>query len=280
MNNLVSILLSTYNSELFLKEQIDSLLSQTFKTWFLYIRDDGSTDNTVLLIEDYCKKYDNIILIKDELIKLGANGSFIRLLSAVQSKYYMFCDHDDVWLPYKIEKTLQKMSEAESANPGKPILIFTDLKVVDVHLNLINNSLWAYQRTNPNHARNVYYLSISNPVTGCTVMINQMAKEISLPMSQASLMHDLWIALNVCKYGYIDFITEPTILYRQHKVNLVGAKENNRSYYILRIKNLLNVIRDNILMIQMLNSLSFKINHFKRLILKFRMVILKFIVKK
>jgi glycosyltransferase involved in cell wall biosynthesis len=272
----LSILLSTYNSELFLKEQINSLLFQTVKDWVLYIRDDGSTDNTIILIEDYCKNHDNIILIKDELSNLGTKNSFMKLLSNVDSEYYLFCDHDDVWLPFKIERTLLKMKETESLHPNKPILIFTDLKVVDANLNLINSSLWTYQKTDPQHSKNTYFLSIANPVTGCTIMINKKAKEVSLPMSPKSLMHDLWIALNVSKYGFIDFVPEPTMLYRQHRVNVIGAKKTNFMYYFLRLKNLKNVLRDNILMIQMINSLNFKMNHLKRFVLKFRMVILKF----
>ena len=104
----VSILLSTYNSEAFLQDQINSVLTQTIKDWVLYIRDDGSTDNTISIIDNYCKQYDNIVFCRDGLSNLGAKNSFMTLLSQVDSTYYMFCDHDDVWLPFKIEKTLKK----------------------------------------------------------------------------------------------------------------------------------------------------------------------------
>jgi hypothetical protein len=184
----------------------------------------------------------------------------------------MFCDHDDVWLPFKIEKTLNKMIETESINPLKPILIFTDLKIVDDKLNILDNSMWRYQKTNPNHSKDVYLLSISNPVTGCTIMINQRAKEISLPMSSKSLMHDLWIALKVSHYGFVDFIDEPTVLYRQHGNNVIGAKRTNIKYYYFRLAQLPGVMRDNIKLNQMINSLGFRINHFKRLLLKMKIV--------
>jgi glycosyltransferase involved in cell wall biosynthesis len=268
----LSILLSTYNSETYLIEQIDSILSQTVKDWILYIRDDGSSDSTIFLIENYCEQHDNIILLKDELNNLGAKNSFIKLLSDVDAHYYMFCDHDDVWLSSKVEKTLNKMKEIESQYPQKPILVFTDLKVVDADLNVISNSLWRYQHTNPMHAKDIYALSISNPVTGCTIMINQKAKEVSLPMSQKSLMHDLWIALNVTHYGYVDFIDEPTILYRQHNENIIGAQKTNIMYYYTRLTHFSKVVKDNIKVIRMINSLSFKINHIKRILLKLNMM--------
>ena len=268
----VSILLSTYNSEAFLQDQINSVLTQTIKDWVLYIRDDGSTDNTISIIDNYCKQYDNIVFCRDGLSNLGAKNSFMTLLSQVDSTYYMFCDHDDVWLPFKIEKTLNKMIETESINPLKPILIFTDLKIVDDKLNILDNSMWRYQKTNPNHSKDVYLLSISNPVTGCTIMINQRAKEISLPMSSKSLMHDLWIALKVSHYGFVDFIDEPTVLYRQHGNNVIGAKRTNIKYYYFRLAQLPGVMRDNIKLNQMINSLGFRINHFKRLLLKKKIV--------
>ena len=276
VNNRLSILLSTYNSEAFLKEQIDSIISQTLKNWVLYVRDDGSSDSTIFIIEDYCKLHNNIIFMKDELPNLGANNSFIKLLSDVEATYYMFCDHDDVWLPFKVEKTLFKMKEIESRQPQKPLLVFTDLKVVDINLNIINNSMWRYQKTNPQHAKDIYSLSISNPVTGCTIMINQKAKEISLPMSPKSLMYDLWIALNVSNYGYVSYIDEPTVLYRQHGKNVVGAKKTNRMYYLSHVKKLTKVLKANIKLIRMINSLSFKINHCKRIFLKFQILMGKF----
>jgi glycosyltransferase involved in cell wall biosynthesis len=268
----VSILLSTYNSEAYLSEQIDSVINQTTKDWILYIRDDGSSDNTISLIEDYCRRYDNIIFLKDGLANLGSKKSFINLLTQVDSSYYMFCDHDDVWLPFKIEKTLNKMLETESAHPGKPVLIFTDLIIVDNNLNILNNSMWTYQKTNPEHAKDFYLLSVSNPVTGCTVMINQRAKEISLPMSQKSLMHDLWIALKVSYYGNVDFISEPTVLYRQHANNVIGAKKTDLRHYLSGLTHLSGTIMDNIRLIQMINSLGVRINHYKRLVLKMKVV--------
>jgi glycosyltransferase involved in cell wall biosynthesis len=272
VNNRISILLSTFNSGFFLKDQIDSIVLQSNNDWVLFIRDDGSSDDTVSIIEEYCRHFDNIVFLKDDLLNLGSKNSFIRLLSEVDAQYYMFCDHDDVWLPFKVEKTIRKMIEIEKQYPLKPALVFTDLKVVDDKLNIINNSMWNYQRTNPLHAKDVYYLSVSNPVTGCTVMINQMAKEISLPMPRQSLMHDLWIALNVSYYGCIDFVDEPTLLYRQHKKNVLGARNINRKYYISRLKSITKVISDNIKLIRMINSLNFRISHFRRVRIKIKIL--------
>ncbi len=275
VNNNIAILLSTYNSEEYLSEQINSIISQTVKEWILYIRDDGSSDNTFAIISNYCRLFDNIIHIKDNMNNLGAKKSFIKLLSEVESPYYMFCDHDDVWLPEKIEKTLHKMKEAESKNPLKPVLVFTDLIVVDRNLNIISNSMWEYQKTNPLHSKDVYTLSISNPITGCTIMINRAAKDVSVPMSSKSLMHDLWIALNVSHYGYIDFVNEPTMLYRQHNRNVLGAKKVSFLYYFFRLQSINKLFSDNFELYQMLRSLSFKVNLYKLIYYKLKIVLIK-----
>ena len=103
---MVAILMSTYNGERYLREQIDSLLNQTYKDWKLYIRDDKSTDGTVSIIEGYVRVYpDQIVYKSDGFGNLGAGCSFMQLLSSIDSDYYMFCDQDDVWMEDKIERT-------------------------------------------------------------------------------------------------------------------------------------------------------------------------------
>lgn len=273
----IAILLPTYNSELYLREQINSVLNQSFKQWILYIRDDGSVDNTVTIINEYCQLYGNIIFLKDSISNLGAKNSFNKLLSDVESRYYMFCDHDDVWLPEKISKTLSKIKEIESKYPQEPALVFTDLKVVDRNLNVICNSMWKFQKTIPIHANNIYNLSLSNPVTGCTVMINQAAKMVSTPIPSNALMHDIWIALNVSYYGHIDYVNEQTILYRQHNENVLGAKNVSMHYYFLRLRSINKLFSDNLELFRMLRSLRFKVNLCKLMFAKFKIAVVKFL---
>jgi len=110
----IDILLSTYNGEQYLRNQIESIINQTYKNWRLLIRDDGSQDKTIEILEYYLRKHkDKIVLIEDGQKHLGASKSFFRLLGYSDAKYIMFCDQDDVWLPYKIEKTYNKMKELE-----------------------------------------------------------------------------------------------------------------------------------------------------------------------
>ena len=127
----LAILLGTYNGGRFLREQLDSLFAQTMKDFQLYIRDDGSTDDTMLIVKEYQQLHPNIVKVEDEGKNLGAKGNFERLLALTDADYYMFCDQDDVWLPDKIEVSFAKMKQMEQRYGDIPLLVHTDLEVVD-----------------------------------------------------------------------------------------------------------------------------------------------------
>jgi glycosyltransferase involved in cell wall biosynthesis len=258
-NGLISILLSTYNSEKYLCGQIESILNQSHKRWTLYIRDDGSTDATLYIIKKYCSQHPNIILLESEHKNIGAKNSFFWLFNQVDASYYMFCDHDDVWLPFKIERTYEKMLDVEQQHPDKAILIHTDAIVVDSNLNSISASLWKYSRANPKLLKRCEYLCVSNCATGCTIMINHKAKEVSLPIPAQAIMHDWWIALCVSKNGLIDYIEAPTILYRQHDKNTIGAPIYAQNYLLSKLMTISLVLKRNIKnyeMVVLVNKMS------------------------
>lgn len=223
---MIDILLATYNGEKYLSQQIDSIITQTYKQWQLLIRDDLSTDNTVNIIKNYaCRHPDKIRLIEDSKGHLGLVHNFETLLESAQSEFIMFCDQDDIWLPNKIELTLNTMEAAGQTWPNTPLLVHTDLKVVDETLNPIAESFWKLHRISPESDCQLKKIIYRNIVTGCTVMINKKTKEISMSFPPEASIHDWWIVLNVVKYGKIIHITTPTVLYRQHAANLIGAKK-------------------------------------------------------
>jgi glycosyltransferase involved in cell wall biosynthesis len=113
----VQILLATYNGARFLREQLDSLFNQTFQDFTVLIRDDGSTDNTVQIIEEYNQKFPNkITLLEDSFKNVGATQNFGILLENATADYIFFCDQDDIWVKHKIEKSLQKIQSLENGN--------------------------------------------------------------------------------------------------------------------------------------------------------------------
>lgn len=241
---MIDILLATYNGEKYLNQQIDSIIAQTHKNWQLLIRDDLSSDNTVKTIKNYtCKYPDKIRLIEDNKGHLGLAQNFGALLESAQSEFIMFCDQDDVWLPNKIELTLNAMKAAEQNCPNKPILVHTDLKVVDETLNPVAESFWKLHRISPESDCRLKKIIYRNIVTGCTVMINKKAKEISMPFPPEVNIHDWWIALNAAKYGKIIHIATPTVLYRQHAANIIGAKKYNKLSVVFSSKTINDIKR-------------------------------------
>ena len=287
----ISVLLSTYNGEKYLNQQLDSLLSQTYKNFEIIARDDGSQDKTLEILHSY-----NITII-DSKKNLGAKGSFGALLEYAaqntESEYFMFCDQDDVWESDKIEKTLAKMHEIEISCHEMPILVHTDLNVVDENLKVLDNSMWNYEHINPK-LNTLNRLLIQNTITGCTVMINKKLAQISLQIPDEAVMHDGWIGLVASKFGKIDFIDEPTIQYRQHGGNSIGAKGIlkkgfsiflNRSLYIKHLyinikqaKVFLNIYRnrlDNVTIEMLENFISIENKSFwqkRKILLKHKLL--------
>lgn len=224
-NPKIDILIATYNGGEFIKEQLESIINQTYTNWLVIIRDDDSIDNTKEIIRSYKKKYPGKIrIINDNNRNLGVVKNFSCLLSQSSSEYIMFCDQDDVWLPDKIEKTLIKMLKIEKQNKNVPILVHTDLKVTDEKLNIISDSFYSYQKLNP-YNKSLSRLLIQNNVTGCTVMINKLLRDASLPFPEKIIIHDWYLAIIASYKGIIEYIPEPTLLYRQHERNTIGTNK-------------------------------------------------------
>lgn len=230
----IAILMATYNGEKYICQQIDSILSQTCKDWELYIHDDGSTDNTIAAVESYVEKYpDKIHLIYGKSTG-GAKYNFFYMFGQVEAPYYMTCDQDDVWLDKKIELTYDKMLTIEN-KADVPCLVYTELRVVDSELNTIADTMSGYQSLDC-HKRTINQFILQNSVTGCTMMVNRALRDKMLRITDIdnTIMHDWWAALVAAQFGKTAFIDEPTILYRQHGDNSLGALGINKLSYIVR----------------------------------------------
>lgn len=228
----VEILMATYNGENYIIDQIKSLFNQTYKNWNLLIRDDGSKDKTIEIIESLEKQYpDKIKLLRDDKGGLKAKDNFLELLRNSKEDYIMFCDQDDIWLPDKIELTLKRMLEVEDG----PTLIHTDLTVVDKKLNIIANSFWKFQNIDPKR-KNYNHLIVQNNITGCTIMINRKLGSLVKGNFPNGIMHDWIIGIIASLEGKIEYIKKQTILYRQHGKNNIGAQK----YFKLMINKMNN----------------------------------------
>lgn len=275
---IIEILLSTFNSQLYLKDLLKSLNDQTYKDWRLLIRDDCSTDETISILKNYHKTDPTrIVFVDNEKRQLGPKESFEKLLEYSSAEYIMFCDHDDYWLPNKIQDSIDKIKELENTNAKRPSLVFTDLTIADQKLNTIHPSFWKYSKINPRNIFNTYRLAINNPVVGCTLIINKAAKSLALPFPKDAIMHDWWIALKVSESGIADYLNKSTILYRQHSHNEIGAKKINSSHFKTRILNISQTINQNIAAYKMLKYLSLDYSIFKFVYYKLRISLSKII---
>jgi|TARA_B100002003_G_scaffold251477_1_gene295292 glycosyltransferase involved in cell wall biosynthesis len=237
VNPRIAILLATYNGSKYLAEQLDSILNQSYENFVIVVRDDGSSDDTVALLNDYAvRQADKFYLLDNDGTNRGASGSFSFLIEYVLENkqvlgladaYMMFCDQDDIWYEDKVEKQLAVMLDVERDDveaEACPVLIHSDLQVVSEQKSVIAKSLVRYQGLEIDRNR-FPNLVISNLVTGCTVLINETLALKSVPVSKQAIMHDWWLALVASAFGKLIFLDTPLVHYRQHSSNTIGAKE-------------------------------------------------------
>ncbi len=223
----ILVLLAAYNGEKYIADMIDSVLNQDHKNIKIVLSDDNSSDSTLDILEDYANRYPEKIIHYKSGERFGnAQSHFMHLLTKFNnSKYIMFCDQDDIWHKDKVSRTLRLMKQLENERKI-PVLVHTDLHVVDQELREISPSFCKYSNIDGNRVR-LNQIIVHNVVTGCTVMINEclakMATAKPIPMEKV-VMHDWWIAILAACCGKIGFLDEKTIEYRQHNNNTVGAK--------------------------------------------------------
>jgi len=220
---MIDILLSTYNGEKYLPAQLESLLAQTLTDWRVIARDDGSTDRSVDILNQYAEKYTEKFQIIMDGGRLGAMQSFALLMQHSNADYTAFCDQDDVWLPQKLSVLYDLMCTQERQwGAATPILVHSDLELVDGELRSIGPSFWAFQGIEPRRNR-LSNLLVENTVTGCSMLINKALKSAGAEIPGQAYMHDYWLALVAASLGKICFTPQALVKYRQHNSNTLGA---------------------------------------------------------
>lgn len=230
----VEIVLGTRDGERHLPAQLESILGQSWTDWRLTVRDDGSRDRSPSVARDFAGRYpDRIVATVRETPSGSAARNYLELVGASTAPYVMLADQDDVWLPDKISATLTRMRALEaSLGAGVPALVHTDLTVVDEQLHVLERSLVRSQMLDVGSSA-LGALVAQNPVTGCTVMVNRALATLVTPPFEGAAMHDWWLALVAASFGGIGFVDEPTVLYRQHGANVVGARSARTLRYKL-----------------------------------------------
>lgn len=214
----VHVLMSTYNGKPYLQTQLDSIFSQKDVTVELTVRDDGSTDGTIELLQQNAQERP-ITIIQGE--NCGAARSFMKLIQAVQAEdtYYAFCDQDDKWLPEKLKHAIQMLSEHPDT---QPLLYYSDVRRVGADLEETEDPFHKNYHTEKFGAA-----MVQAAAPGCTMVFNHTLLELLKSYEPEYLsMHDSWV-LRVCAAvgGTVCFDPDAWILYRQHSHNVVGGEK-------------------------------------------------------
>lgn len=238
---MIAILLCTYNGKAYIKEQLDSLATQTMRDFVCYIHDDGSTDGTMDAVKEWIEdepasnkegeRRTRFVVLPGAPIG-NAKDHFFWMLGQVEADYYMFCDQDDVWLPEKIAVSFNKIKELEQGvnkkdapeRPGLPLCVFSDMYVTDENLQVTAPSFIRHIGQDPTDVR-PERLIIDNMAAGCTMLFNKAARDHAIRPVDTGLidMHDRYIVLLCAIFGRLFCIDQPLSYYRQHAKNERGA---------------------------------------------------------
>ena len=217
-NKKIDILMATYNGEKYLSEQIESIISQTYTEWNLLVRDDGSSDNTCVILTEYEKKDSRIKIIKDNKGNLGTVKNFEELLHNSNSEFIMFSDQDDVWKKDKIEIMMKYIENSD--------LIISDAIITNEDLELQYESLFSVVNSRNGIVKNI----IKNTYYGCCMLFKKRILDKVLPIPEnKEIGHDLWIGLISEKYYKVKFINEKLLYFRRHSSNMTTINKSKRS---------------------------------------------------
>ncbi len=224
MKKKVEILLATYNGEKFLEEQLRSIADQDFSDFKVLVSDGGSTDGTLEILKRWTSK-DNRFEILPPKGRLKAKNNFSYLMESSQGDYLFFADQDDFWKKEKLSIFLKEMERLEVIHGEKtPLLIHSDLEIVDENLKRISPSFWQFACIHGKEGSIFSRLLLQNTVTGAACLINRTLLKLTGPIPEEAVMHDWWLALTAGAFGTIGVIEKQTVLYRQHGKNEIGAK--------------------------------------------------------
>ena len=231
---MISVCIATYNGEKYIKEEIESILTQLGCEDEIIVSDDGSTDTTLEIIRGFNDPRIKIVSHNKEkaLYKFDyTTHNFENALSYAKGDYIFLADQDDVWLPDKVNVTLEALRNNDIA--------ISDCEVVDKNLNEIKPSRFTKSRPSVKISNNI--LSCNNP--GCCMAFRRCVLNTVLPFPKAGVAHDLWIAVYGAIFHNVEFIDKPLILFRRHDGNVsesMGKSTASLSYklsYRLKIMN-------------------------------------------
>lgn len=217
----IDVVLATYQGEQFLGEQLASIAAQTRMPSRLLVADDGSTDHTCAIIEDFARHAPFPVVWVGRDHVGGAAANFARLLAATSAELVLLCDQDDRWLPHRLAHLVA--AYLALGQHDVPRLMVHDLSLIDAAGVAIGPSFWRHQAFVPAHGSQFATLLVMNSFPGCAMACNRALLQRALPIPNEAIMHDWWLALVAGGCGTITVLDQPLAAYRLHATNAVGA---------------------------------------------------------
>src|SRR5437773_10947914 len=205
----IDVLLATYNGARYLRPQIESLLNQKDVAIRIRVRDDESVYVKPAVSDHYRRLRPECVVHLGGSDNLGVIGNFAHLLGEATAPYVALCAQDYIWKPNKLRILLEAMHDLEECHEiDTPLLVHSDVRVVDDALRERHSSYWRFAGVYPNRST-LPRLLIKNPVAGCASLANQALVRLALPVPRAALMHDYWLALVASAAGHVGAVKEP-----------------------------------------------------------------------
>ncbi|MBA0192251.1 glycosyltransferase [Pectobacterium carotovorum] len=236
---MLTILMAAYNGEKYIFEQINSIFESSKKEKLkLKISLDLSSDSTEEIISELNNKNVDIYIHRHRLGSAKNNFSWMIDNCTDEDGYFMFSDQDDVWTKGKIDSSLEQLKLLESEyGKNTPCLVFTDAYVVDKNLNIIVDSFVKSSNFDIDKGLTFPRLMVQNVGQGCTFAFNSALLKLAKKIPKEAIMHDWWMMLIASYFGKIKFLSEATVLYRQHADNEIGARSFNIKEIVRQMKS-------------------------------------------
>ncbi|MDY3338485.1 glycosyltransferase family 2 protein [Riemerella anatipestifer] len=209
---MIDILLATYNGERYIRQQLYSLLAQTYTDWRLFVHDDGSQDKTVELIKEFQKIDNRIVLVEDGVKCGGAGANFLHLLKYTTADYVIFCDQDDIWLENKLEVMYERLKEEK-----EPCGIFAGGYLYTLDKGITGSIPSPILRD----FKDLFF--IAGGLQGCSMMFNRPLCNLIQGYDGYMVMHDYLVTLGVLSFGKLIYLQDKLMLYRQQHEGKVTA---------------------------------------------------------
>lgn len=209
---MISIAMATYNGEKYIRDQVDSILNQTFQDFEVIICDDCSTDDTFSILEMYANKDSRITIFKNRR-NLGFKQNFEIVIKKCKGEFIALSDQDDIWLPQHLEILIEAMGQNTQVVCGYPVFVDSTNKELPERYNYFK--MLSVPKNDKETASHIFLCR--STFQGASMLIRRSFFEKALPIPEEAKYHDSWFAILACFTGGLKYVDKPVMRYRRHE---------------------------------------------------------------